>query len=142
MRIGIDRSEVAETRWQEYAIRFVIGGLITAATGLIARKFGPVVGGLFLAYPAIFPPSATLIEKHEMEKEQEEGLPGRAGARRIASLDAAGAAMGSIGLIVFALLVWGFLASSRPWVVLTGATIAWLAVAVLTWNVRQRRRAS
>jgi hypothetical protein len=39
-----------------YAIRFVIGGLITTATGLVARKFGPVVGGLFLAYPAIFPP--------------------------------------------------------------------------------------
>jgi hypothetical protein len=30
--------------------------------GLLAKKFGSTVGGLFLAFPAIFPASATLIE--------------------------------------------------------------------------------
>jgi hypothetical protein len=29
---------------------------------------GPRVGGLFLAFPAIFPASATLVEKHEKQK--------------------------------------------------------------------------
>ena len=39
----------------------------------------PVVGGLFLAFPAIFPASATLIEKHGRERKEKAGL---AGARR------------------------------------------------------------
>jgi FAD dependent oxidoreductase/Protein of unknown function (DUF3147) len=51
------------TRWHEYLIRFVLGGLVTAATGAIASEFGPETGGLFLAFPAIFCASATLIEK-------------------------------------------------------------------------------
>jgi len=37
---------------------------MTVIAGLIAFRFGPVVGGLFLAFPAIFPASATLIERH------------------------------------------------------------------------------
>jgi hypothetical protein len=36
---------------------------MTAIPGWIASKYGPVVGGLFLAFPAIFPASATLVEK-------------------------------------------------------------------------------
>lgn len=35
--------------------------------------------------------------------------------------------MGSVGLFVFALLVWGLLPDHRSWIVLTGASLAWLA---------------
>ena len=42
------------TKGYEYALRFVLGGLATVFTGLIASFFGPVAGGLFLAFPAIF----------------------------------------------------------------------------------------
>jgi hypothetical protein len=63
-------------RWHEYAVRFFFGGLITAATGLIARNFRAVIGGLFLAFPAIPPASATLLEKHEREKKDHLGLHG------------------------------------------------------------------
>ncbi len=73
MRIKVDPSVIGQTRWYEYAIRFLFGGLITAVAGIIAKKFGPVIGGLFLAFPAIFPASATLIEKHEKEKKEREG---------------------------------------------------------------------
>lgn len=52
------------------------GCLITVATGMIAKKYGPGIGGLFLAFPAILPASATLIEKHE--KQKEEGTPSNA----------------------------------------------------------------
>ena len=38
---------------------FFFGGLITAVAGVIAQRFGPIIGGLFLAFPAIFPASAT-----------------------------------------------------------------------------------
>lgn len=69
MRIHSDSSDVAETKWYEYTVRFVFGGLITGVgtdltdqrpgvAGIIAEKFGPGAGGLFLAFPAIFPTSA------------------------------------------------------------------------------------
>ena len=55
MRIGLDVSSMQHIRWRNYAVRFVFGGIVTALTGLIARRYGPGVGGLFLAFPAIFP---------------------------------------------------------------------------------------
>jgi hypothetical protein len=74
MTIRIDLSGLRETRWHEYAIRFVFGGLITSATGLIAHLYGPQTAGLFLAFPAIFPATATLVEKHEAQKKNRAGL--------------------------------------------------------------------
>ena len=49
MQIKIDISVLRETKWSDYAIRFLFGGIVTAAAGLIAKKFGPGVGGLFLS---------------------------------------------------------------------------------------------
>ena len=66
--IQVDASALRRTGWREYALRFVLGGAITVAANLIAQRFGPVVGGLFLAFPAIFPASATLVAKHEEKK--------------------------------------------------------------------------
>ena len=67
MQIKVDLSGLQQTQWHEYAIRFFFGGLITAIAGIIAKECGAVVGGLFLAFPAIFPASATLIEKHLLQ---------------------------------------------------------------------------
>ena len=138
MQIKVDLSVLGRTKWYEYAIRFLFGGLITAVAGIIARKFGPEVGGLFLAFPAIFPASATLIEKHEKQKKEEKGLRGTRRGTEAASVDAAGSAMGSLGLFVFALLVWQFAPRYRTWMVLMGATLAWLMVSVLIWHVRKQ----
>jgi hypothetical protein len=99
VKIDFDPSAITETKWYQYAVRFVFGGLVTLLAGLIAKRFGPVVGGLFLAFPAIFPASATLIEKHEREKKERKGLRGAQRASAAVSVDAAGAAMGSIGLV-------------------------------------------
>src|SRR3981081_1537138 len=104
MTIRIDLSGLRETRGHEYAIRVVLGGLITSATGLIAHLYGPQTAGLFLAFPAIFPATATLVEKHEAQKNRA-GLEGIARGRQAAALDAAGAALGSIGLIAFSVVV-------------------------------------
>jgi hypothetical protein len=54
---------------------------------------------LFLAFPAVFCASATLIEKHERDRKQKAGLPG---TRRGRQADALGAAIGSFGLLGFA----------------------------------------
>ncbi|HXM61692.1 MAG TPA: DUF3147 family protein [Terriglobales bacterium] len=138
MRIQVDFSTLEQTRWYEYAIRFLFGGTITAIAGIIANKWGPGIGGLFLAFPAILPASATLIENHEKEKKEKFGLKGTRRGREAASVDAAGAAIGSIGLFMFALLLWQFGSGHRAWIVLLGATVAWAAVSLLCWRIRKR----
>jgi uncharacterized protein DUF3147 len=73
MIIKVKIATLAEGHWYEYAIRFVLGGLMTVAAGLVAATWGPLIGRLFLAFPAIFPASATLVEKHEREKKEKSG---------------------------------------------------------------------
>ena len=102
-------SALTRTRWYEYALRFLLGGAVTVATGLIAKQWGPVFGGLFLAFPAIFPASATLVEKDETLKKRKSGIVDHVRGRKAAALDARGAALGSLGLAGFAVVVWRLL---------------------------------
>ena len=138
MNISVSLSGLAQTKPLEFALRFLFGGIVTALAGLIGTQFGPVVGGIFLAFPSIFPATATLIEKHEAKKKKQEGMHGRYLAKCAAGADAAGAAMGTIGLLVFGLLVWQLSESVAPWMVLTTATIAWFSVAITVWIVRKK----
>src|SRR5215469_16085164 len=71
MSVSVNFSALRRTKWYEYTARFLFGGAITALAGLLAQHFGPVIGGLFFAFPAIFPASATLVEKHERAKKTE-----------------------------------------------------------------------
>ena len=64
-------SAVKDSRWSELILRFVLGGLATIVAGVAGNVWGPGVGGLFLAVPAIFCASATLIEKHERERKED-----------------------------------------------------------------------
>jgi uncharacterized membrane protein (GlpM family) len=138
LTISIDLSGLKRTKWYELAIRFVAGGLTTALIGVIAKDFGPTVGGLFLAFPSIFPAAATLVESHEKKRKVRNGLNGEARGRQAAGLDAAGAAMGSIGLIGFAIVVWRALSGRNPGTVLASATLVWFVVSALLWWVRKR----
>jgi hypothetical protein len=138
MRIQLDFAALGKTKWHEYAIRFVFGGTMTAIAGVIAKEYGPVIGGLFLACPAIFPASATLIEKHEEQRKQRAGLSGKIRGRQAASVDAAGSAIGSIGLVAFAAVTWKLLPHDSVWLVLLGATLAWLSISALFWHLRKR----
>src|SRR5215469_15856729 len=137
MNIRIHPSALRETRWHEYLIRFVLGGLATVAAGAIANVFGPATGGLFLAFPAIFCASATLIEKHERQRKEKAGLRGTRRGKEAAALDAAGAALGSIGLLTFGAAIW-LLADDLSWWVLLVATVTWCAVSLLLWSIRRR----
>jgi MFS family permease len=130
-------SALRQTNWSEYLVRFVLGGAMTVIAGLIAAHFGPVIGGLFLAFPAIFPASATLIEKHARERKQKAGLPGTRRGKEAAALDAAGAALGSFGLAAFGLVIWLMIVASPAWALVLAAA-AWLAVAILAWQVQRR----
>src|SRR5882724_9714123 len=106
MKIRVNLSALAETKWHEYVVRFLFGGLVTAVAGIIAKAFGPVFGGLFLAFPAIFPASATLVEKHEVQKKRRVGIVATMRGKQAAALDAFGAAQGSLALISFAVIIW------------------------------------
>ena len=71
--IRFSPSFLKEGRWYEYLIRFALGGAVTVLTGFISSRYGPFVGGVFLALPAIFCASATLIEKHEIRPQARSG---------------------------------------------------------------------
>jgi hypothetical protein len=139
MAVKLKLSALVESRWYEYAVRFVLGGAITMLAGWIATKWGPVVGGLFLAFPAIFPASASLVEKHERERKKNAGLQGVKRGRDAAALEAAGAAVGSIGLVGFGTIVWQF-APAAPGIALCGGALAWLAISVVLWVARRHIR--
>jgi MFS family permease len=137
MIVQFNPSAFGQTRWNEYLVRFVLGGTMTVVAGLLAARFGPVVGGLFLAFPAIFPASATLIEKHVRERKEKAGLRGARRGKEAAALNAAGAALGSFGLAAFGLVIWLLIVRSPAWA-LALAAVSWLAVAMLAWQVRRR----
>jgi hypothetical protein len=142
MRIEVDLSALKRIRWYEYALRFLFGGAVTVATGLVAQRYGPVLGGLFLAFPAIFPAGATLVEKHETEKKRRAGITDKARGRKAAALDARGAAMGSIALAGFGLFVWQLLPAWNAALCLAAALAAWVAMAVLIWQLGKYRHRS
>ena len=139
MQIKVDTSALRQTKWYEAAIRFILGGAITVVAGLLAKKFGPAIGGLFLAFPAIFPASATLVENHEEEKKRKRGMHGEERGRDAAALDAAGAAMGSVGLMLFALVVWQLLPEHSAWLTLVVALLVWVVSSCAVWFVREHR---
>lgn len=139
MTIVFDFTALKRTRWYEYAVRFLFGGAITVGTGLLAKRYGPVFGGLFLAFPAIFPPSATLVEKHETEKKRRAGINDTARGRKAAGLDARGAAMGSLALGCFAIAVWRLLPLWNAWACLVTALGMLLVLSLMVWRARKSR---
>ena len=123
----------------EYLIRFVFGGAATVVAGLVAKHFGPGPGGLFLAFPAIFPATATLIESHEKQRMAKIGYDGTHRGRMAASIDAASAALGCVGLGGFAVALWLMLPSHNALLVLLVALAVWLILSVLLWEIRKSR---
>ena len=132
MIVELSVSKLKDSQWYEYVVRFVLGGAATVATGLISSGFGPSVGGLFLALPAIFCASATLIEKHEERRKHEAGLSGRRRGQQAAALDAAGAALGSLGMMGFAVAFW-LLVERQPLLAFIVGLIAWCGISVAAW---------
>jgi hypothetical protein len=126
------------TRWYELAVRFVFGGAITVIAGVLAKAYGPVFGGLFLAFPAIFPATATLIEKHEKERKESQGLSGTVRGREAAALCALGTEIGSLGLISFGIVVWLLAPALNFAATLLIALAAWLAVSYVAWTLDRR----
>ena len=120
-QVEVDPKGLGKNTWKSYAVRFVFGGVITFITGLIAARFGPVVGGLFLAFPAILPASLTLVKKHDGEEKAGE--------------DALGSITGTFGLAAFGGVIWGLGATLAAWQALLCAAAAWTVVGTSLWFV-------
>jgi uncharacterized membrane protein (GlpM family) len=102
-----------------YLIRFGFGGSMTALAGIIAHAYGPTIGGLFLAFPAVLPASLTLVATQD----------GRKSARE----EAGGAILGAVGLAAFATSVWLLAGRTAPVLTLTVAATAWFLVSYTLW---------
>jgi hypothetical protein len=137
--IHFSPSSLKEGRWYEYLIRFALGGAATVFTGLVSSRYGAFIGGLFLALPAIFCATATLIEKHEIRRKREGGLVGERRGQMAAAVDSAGAALGAIGMLTFA-IVFSSTAETSIAAAFAGASFAWLAISMAAWYVRRKAR--
>jgi hypothetical protein len=126
------------TQPHEYAIRFFFGGIVTALTGLLAHWFGPALAGLFLAFPAICRASVTLIAKHERKKKEKFGMHGIVRGKNAAAVDAAGTALGCVGLAAFGAVIWRGMPRFNASLVLMVAMLVWLAVSTALWQIRKR----
>ncbi len=136
MIVSMKVSALRQSRWYEHVLRFGLGGLVTLLAGIIADIWGPAIGGLFLAFPAIFYASSTMIEKHERQRKHRHNLNGERRGTDAAALDARGAALGSVGLMSFALVVW-WLAPRFGLLTLAVAAVVWLLVSVTVWRLQR-----
>jgi hypothetical protein len=134
MLVRLSISSLKDSRWYECVIRFALGGIATVFTGVMSSRFGPSVGGLFLALPAIFCASATLIESHEQRRKREAGMVGKRRGREAAALDAAGAALGSIGMVAFAVTL-SLVVERQTVLAFAAGLCAWAIVAFLAWRI-------
>ncbi len=139
MPVKLSLSGLKATRWYEYVVRLVLGGAATVLTGVIAKSFGTSVGGLFLALPAIFCASATLIERHERRAKENADLKGDRRGREAAALDAAGAGLGSIGLMAFA-AVFSITVTTSAAFAFVVAMATWTLVSLAAWLGRRKLR--
>lgn len=137
MMVHLKFGALREIHWYEFAIRFALGGAMTVIAGAIASRFGPAVGGLFLAFPAIFPASVTLVEKHARQQKEEKGLHGARRGKEAAALDARGAALGGLGMIGFAGAIYMLIEHSAV-LALVAATAFWVSISMLAWLWQRR----
>jgi membrane protein implicated in regulation of membrane protease activity len=136
MMVHLKLSALQDVHWHEFAIRFVLGGAMTVIAGAVASHFGAATGGLFLAFPAIFPASVTLVEKHVRQRKEEKGLRGQRRGEEAAALDARGAALGGLGMIGFAAAIYMLIEHSAL-LALGVATALWAVISLLAWSWRR-----
>jgi hypothetical protein len=127
--VFVDAKKLRDAQFSELALRFAFGAAASLIAGLVSIAFGPRLGGVFLAFPAILPASLTLIEKKENLTE--------------ATQNVIGAVLGALGLLAFAVVGGGALKRYAIGIALSCALAAWLAVSVIGYVVLEltRRRA-
>lgn len=116
-RPALNLGKVTGVQPRELLYRFAAGALTSVAAGVLTLLFGPRVGGIFLAFPAILAASLTLIEQEEDSTDARE--------------DARGAIVGAAALAVFAVVAAVTLGHVSGAIALAAAAVAWLLAALL-----------
>jgi hypothetical protein len=125
--IGTQLEKLRELRARDLIVRFVLGAITSAVAGSLAILFSPIVGGVFLAFPAILAASLTLIAEEEDKGEAREDARGATvGAVALAGFAA-------IGVLTFTEIAWPLALGMA----FAGWVIASLALYALLW-VRSR----
>lgn len=137
MMVHLKFGALRDVHWYEFTIRLALGGAMTVIAGAIASRFGPAVGGLFLAFPAIFPASVTLVEKHVRQQKEGKGLRGARRGKEAAALDARGAAFGGLGMIGFGGAIYMLIERSAV-LALVAATALWVCISMFIWLWQRR----
>ncbi|HEY2597015.1 MAG TPA: nicotinamide-nucleotide amidohydrolase family protein [Candidatus Dormibacteraeota bacterium] len=114
----VDLKKIKSVQPRDYLIRFAFGASISLIAGILTLAFGPLFGGLFLAFPAILPATLTLLEKKD-------GLAQ-------AAADVRGAVIGSIGMIGFSVTAMTVL-PRQPAIGLAAALVTWAVVSVVIY---------
>lgn len=125
MKPKLNLKGLSEASWKEHLLRFLFGGFVTLGASFIALRFGPVVGGAFLAFPAILPAGLTLAVKH--------------GGRDDAVDEARGATVGAAGLAAFGAAIMAVELCPFP-LVLVIAILIWMLVGSALWLTFYGRR--
>ncbi|MGW4557383.1 DUF3147 family protein [Streptomyces sp. NPDC004365] len=124
-RVRVDWRAAMRTPRKDVLLRFGFGAGVSLLAAVVSALFGPFIGGVFLAFPAILLASLTLVA-------EEEGI-------RRARDDARGAALGTLGLWAFAVVAAVLVRHHSAWLALGAATAAWagvsLAAYAVTWAV-------
>jgi uncharacterized membrane protein len=116
---------------RDYLVRFAFGASISLVAALVSLKY-QLFGGMFLAFPAILPASLTLVQRDSGREE--------------ASIDAAGAIIGAIGLLAFALVAAFGIPALGAITALVASAVAWLVVAmtiyvaVMAWRAAKKKQ--
>jgi uncharacterized membrane protein (GlpM family) len=127
MAPALHADALRRTHTSAYLIRFGFGGSMTALAGIIAHAYGPAIGGLFLAFPAILPASLTLVATQD--------------GRQSAVEEARGAILGAVGLGAFAAAVWLLGGRIATALVLMFAAATWFIISCTLWWMFDGRRA-
>jgi hypothetical protein len=114
--VRVRPGELKRTSSRDWLIRFGFGAGVSALAGVVSVLAGPRIGGMFLAFPAILMASLTLVAKED-------------GARQ-ARNDARGAALGTLGLLAFAVVVGVTVTRWPLWAALVAAGAGWTVVAL------------
>lgn len=113
---SIQPSKLRDVGARPIAIRFAAGAATSVIAGILTLAFGPHVGGVMLAFPAILAASLTLIAEEDDREE--------------ARQDARGSVAGAAALGGFAIIGTVLFGDLPGGVVLAIAGVTWLLVAI------------
>ena len=134
MLIGINVAKLREGKPSEYLTRFLFGGIVTVVATLISEHYGPIIGGLFLAFPGIFAAAPTIALASLSLTAHQHG-------NAYIALEARSMICGALAFFLYACVVSFILMRYRPRSLVAAGALSpiWFAVAFTLWALLLRK---